>query len=503
MLLIHPPMAKACEPPAGIAKLAGVLREHGRHCTLLDANLEGQLYLLDRDYSGKDTFSKRALRNKSANIKGLQSLELYKNPARYLKAANELNRLLEIPGKPDIHLSLANYQDKKLSPLRSSDLVQSAAHPEANIFYDYFSSRLDKLLTENNPRMVGFSINYLSQALTSFAMIGHLKERYPQLPIVVGGGLVTSWLSNQAWKNPFNGLVDHLIAGPGEIPLLKLLECEPEHISTTPDYSPLPLADYLAPGLILPFAASSGCYWRKCSFCPEKAECNSYQVQAPLDVLDSIKQLKKATTPSLLHFLDNAISPALLQALVDNPPGLNWYSFARVGPELADQDFCHALRRSGCVMLKLGLESGDQGVLDALQKGIDLDMVSKVLTNLKNAGIATYVYLLFGTPPEARAEARRTMDFTVEHSPAITFLNLAIFNMPLNSPDAEGLALSDFYQGDLSLYTDFAHPKKWGRKEVRHFLDREFKRHPAIAEIIRRDPPFFTSNHAPFFSHNQ
>ena len=56
-----------------------------------------------------------------------------------------------------------------------------------------------------------------------------------------------------------------------------------------------------------------------------------------------------------------------------------------------------------------------------------------------------------------------------------------------------------FYDGDLSLYTDFVHPKGWNRGLVRNFLDREFKRHPAVAAILRRDPPLFTSNHAPFF----
>ena len=56
-----------------------------------------------------------------------------------------------------------------------------------------------------------------------------------------------------------------------------------------------------------------------------------------------------------------------------------------------------ALHRSGCVMLKLGLESGDQAVLDALDKGIDLQQTAQALANLKAAGITVYAYLLFGT----------------------------------------------------------------------------------------------------------
>jgi radical SAM superfamily enzyme YgiQ (UPF0313 family) len=205
------------------------------------------------------------------------------------------------------------------------------------------------------------------------------------------------------------------------------------------------------------------------------------------------------TKPALLHLLDNAVSPALLQGLAANPPGLDWYGFARVSPLLTDADFCRSLRRSGCLMLKLGLESGDQGVLDAMDKGISLAMVSAALTALKQAGIATYVYLLFGTPAETIAEARATLDFVAAHHEAITFVNLAVFNMPVCSPDAQNLQVSDFYEGDLSLYTDFTHPLGWQRQKVRHFLDREFKRHPAISAIVRRDPYLFTSNHAPFF----
>jgi radical SAM superfamily enzyme YgiQ (UPF0313 family) len=534
-------MAKACEPPAGIARLAGFLRGQDHSCTLLDANLEGQLYLFENIGPATDTWSRRAQRNLAANLSALHSPDLYLKPARYQRAVSDLNRVLQLHGRSGLNLNLANYQDESLSPLKSGDLLRAAATPAANIFHAYFSTRLVDLVAASNPPLIGFSLNYLSQALSCFAMIGFLKRCYPQIPIVAGGGLVTSWLRNPTWQNPFAGLIDHLIAGPGELALLELLNDElakplrtgsatlfplaPGAASSSqskrsgptdqgniaiakkpgkplnfcPDYQGLPLSSYLAPGLILPYAASSGCYWQKCSFCPEKAENNPYQHLAPALVLAQIAVLKTRTGPALLHFLDNAISPALMRALIARPPGLNWYSFARVGRELADPDFCMALRRSGCVMLKLGLESGDQGVLDAADKGINLSMVAKALANLERAGIATYVYLLFGTPAESLAEARRTLAFTVQHRSAITYLNLAIFNMPIGSPDAADLAVNDLYEGDLSLYTEFEHPLGWQRKEIRHFLDREFKRHPAIAPILQRDPPFFSSNHAAFF----
>ena len=150
-------------------------------------------------------------------------------------------------------------------------------------------------------------------------------------------------------------------------------------------------------------------------------------------------------------------------------------------------------------MLQLGIESGDQGVLDCMEKGIDLGVASRALTALKTAGIPTYVYLLFGTPAESLEEARKTLEFAVTHSDRIGFLNLALFNLPVNGLETQKLETQEFYEGDLSLYTGFVHPRGWNRNIVRQFLDGEFKKHPAIAPILRRDPPLFTSNHAPFF----
>jgi radical SAM superfamily enzyme YgiQ (UPF0313 family) len=215
-------------------------------------------------------------------------------------------------------------------------------------------------------------------------------------------------------------------------------------------------------------------------------------------VIADLQELTQGLKPVLIHFLDNALAPSFLAKITAHPPGAPWYGFARITPHLADLDFCLALKRSGCVMLQLGLESGDQGVLDEMQKGIELQTASQALQALHRAGIATYVYLLFGTPMESRNEAEKTLVFVATHRKQIQFLNLAIFNLPLNSLEAQRLETKKFYEGDLSLYSGFTHPRGWDRNAVRQFLDKDFKRHPAIAAILRRDPPYFTSNHAPF-----
>jgi len=302
------------------------------------------------------------------------------------------------------------------------------------------------------------------------------------------------------FKNPFAGLIDGLISGPGEAALLKM--CGQGSATGRPapgfDYDKLPMQRYLSPGPVLPYGTARGCYWRKCAFCPEKAEKNPYRPSDLAAMGHEIHRLESSIHPALIHFLDNALPPKALKHLIKNPPGAPWYGFVRITPHLADPEFARNLKAAGCVMLKLGVESGDPDVLDALKKGIDLKIVSAALETLKEAGIGIYVYLLFGTPAESHGSAEKTLDFALAHAQWIDFLNLAIFNLPAYSPEADGLETLPFYEGDLSLYREFRHPKGWHRDQVRRFLSQAFKRPRSIRSILNNDPPFFTSNHAPF-----
>lgn len=505
MVLVNPPVTKPCEMPAGITRLAGALRQAGHACRVIDMNLEGMLSALGSPVAKSDTWTARAERDLFLNLEALKSTKTYRSFDRYKRCVNDLNRLLSVGAQRDgVRVSLSDYEDARRSPLRSADLIAAAGRPEDNPFFGYFSARFREVFNEGSPCFAGFSLTYLSQALTAFAMIGFVRREFPGVQTILGGGLVTSWMSSPKWRNPFGGLVDYLVKGPGEDFLIGLSggvsSDAPGRAFPDCAYDVFPGSDYLAPGMIMPFSTSTGCYYGKCSFCPERAEGNVYSQLAPAKTTAQLSRLAAQEGPALVHIVDNAVSPAMLGALAKNPPGAPWYGFARVTEELADQVFCNDLKRSGCVMLKLGVESGDQQVLDGMQKGIELAVVSKALKALARAGIGTYVYLLFGTPWEDEDAARKTLDLVAGHHDLIGFLNLAVFNLPHNSPDAAGLEVRPFYGGDLSFYADFVHPRGWDRKKVRRFIDREFTRHQAVRAIIKRQPPYFTSNHAPFFT---
>ena len=499
VLLVNPPTAKICEPPAGIARLKGALEDHGIACTAVDLNLECMLDMINEPCNAQDTWTKRAEKNRKKHLDSLRSSATYQHPDRYRRAVNDINRLLVVNSKKsNCDISLSNFADKARSPLKSTDLLDAAKHFSDNPFFSAFSRRLDVLIKEYNPSVIGLSLSYLSQAVTGFAILGYIRSHYPAITSVIGGSLITSWMNGPEWVNRFSSYADHIVRGPGEKALLAITGTVVSDITGRPDFSDFALSDYLAPGKIIPYSASDGCYWNKCTFCPDHAENNRYRANSAQRVHRETSTLVSVHKPLLIHFLDNAISPALMKYLTEHPPGVAWYGFARIEKDLERPEFCEALRKSGCLMLKLGIESGSQQVLNKMEKGIEIDRASRVLHNLERAGISTYVYLLFGTPFESQAEAEKTLAFTKEHHHCITFLNLAIFNMPvcskeaLNTPDR-------FSDGDLSLYCDFRHPTGWDRKAVRRFLENQFRKDPLINEIVKRDPPFFTSNHAPFF----
>ncbi|MGD9098580.1 MAG: radical SAM protein [Desulfobacterales bacterium] len=501
ILLIHPPVAKPCEPPAGVARLAGALRAAGIDCRVWDASLEGLLDLIGRPTAADDTWSRRAAKSRDAHLAALRAPALYRNRDRYRRAVMDVNHLVRLAGSAaGARTSLSDYGHPALSPVRSHNLVRSAETFEANPFYPHFARRLHQLFEDRTPDIVGLSVNFMSQALCAFALIGFIRKRIPQAKIVVGGGLVTSWAGIPGFGNPFEGLVDELVAGPGEDVLVKLCAGAPPLEDDGPgyDYAELEWERYLAPAGVLPYGTSRGCYWKKCTFCPEKAENGAYRPLRPEGVSTGLAALGSRKAPGLIHFLDNALAPRLMKHLIANPPGIPWYGFVRITPHLADPDFAAGLRASGCVMLKLGVESGDQAVLDALSKGVDRAIVSATLRNLKAADIATYVYLLFGTPAETESRARRTLAFTLDHADAIDFLNLAVFNLPAHGQEARALETLPFYDGDLSLYREFVHPTGWNRDAVRRFLARAFRKPAPIRRILNNDPPYFTSNHAPF-----
>ena len=103
-----------------------------------------------------------------------------------------------------------------------------------------------------------------------------------------------------------------------------------------PDYDAVMALPYLSPGLVLPYSASTGCWWRRCAFCPEKAEQNRYHPVPATLAAKQLAILSEKYKPALIHLTDNAVSPLLLKTLAANirraPPGTGSSGSPRTWP---------------------------------------------------------------------------------------------------------------------------------------------------------------------------
>ncbi len=526
VLLLQPPALKPAEPPLALAILLAHLRAQKLTATAIDANLAAYLYLLDGEWlttragDAVETNLRRALRHRSSSLLLLRSAAAAQNFARYNTAVRYLNRLLALWNSPngDERLTLGDYQHAGLSPFNPEDLEQLASGAAATLFASYFHEELLPQIIAAQPRIIAISINFLHQALPSFELAGLLRRALPDVLLVAGGGLITSWQEPLRRLDLRLSPFDRLVFGPGETALTALAKDEVDEsytmadattISFVPDFSFARISDYFSPHPVLPLSASRGCYWQRCLFCPEAtAPVHPYTATRPTELPLMMRQLADSYGVRHIQLTDNAVPVNMLKVLAEHAEtlaDLNWFGFVRFEPILEDVAFVARLAQSGCRMLQLGLESGSQNVLDRLGKGVSLESVAKILANLAAAGIASFVYIMLGTPGETEADAEQTLAFLELHAAEIGFLNLAIMNLPrasglLDNPQEYGIAAAEPIEADspLGLYQKFHSDSEWNRAAARRFLEQRLLGSAAIREIVNRTPPLFTSNHAVF-----
>ena len=258
---------------------------------------------------------------------------------------------------------------------------------------------------------------------------------------------------------------------------------------------------------IIPLALSTGCYWNRCLFCPDRViqyagvpdECiEGFVSTIPAGVL--------ARRP-VIHFLDSAMPPASLSRVgrTLGEKDLRFYGFARPESELADPQTASDLAESGCLMLQLGVESGSDRLLDLYDKGLDAERSSNVLAAASGTGIRTYAYFLFGLPGETDRDRDITRDFLHRNAESIDFVNFSIFNLPAacelsERPSDFGIELvagefTDASSGAIRLYRPFTSGGVDVRRAARGYLSRMRKTTPRMRELSGRTPRWFRAAH--------
>jgi anaerobic magnesium-protoporphyrin IX monomethyl ester cyclase len=85
--------------------------------------------------------------------------------------------------------------------------------------------------------------------------------------------------------------------------------------------------------------------------------------------------------------------------------------------DLLDREMIRTLKKAGCFVVALGVESGSQEILDRLQKNVRLDQIKTVFRVCHEEGMLTHAYLMIGSPGESRRTIAETQKLLKEIKP--------------------------------------------------------------------------------------
>ena len=362
---------------------------------------------------------------------------------------------------------------------------------QVNVYRDVCRQLVLPAISREMPDVVGLSLGTQMQLLAGLTFCKMIKEAFPDIHVTVGGNIVTR-LQEELPKHErfFTTVFDSAIMYEGEHALLWLLEAlagerelakvpnliyrdgEGIHVNTEvytektttlpiPDFDGLPLDSYFVPVRILPYLATRGCYWGRCTFCDHgQGYFDQYRGMPAHEVIRQVKALKDKYHAEHFLFADESYPPALfkkvIQMLVEQNVGIKWTTLIRFEETLQDSELWNLAAKSGCCTLYYGMESANERVLNLMDKHVKQSVIVNNLREAAKVGIWNHVMAFYGFPGETREEAEETRRFLLDNKDNINSVELFYFvayrHTPMvRTPEKFGIAIHKQEEYDLPL----------------------------------------------------
>jgi len=210
-----------------------------------------------------------------------------------------------------------------------------------------------------------------------------------------------------------------------EIPLIDNLDALP-----FPAYDLLPLDSYFYKSrlvetgteeCIFTVMSSRGCP-NGCIFCDESALYGrKFRARSPENVVDEMEVLVKNYGISHIVFYDASFMvdririQRICRLILDRGLKTSWR--ARVRADSITEPIVKIMKEAGCTTLAIGVESGSQRILDIMGKRTTIGEIEEAFRIVKDAGLWTVGYFMFGTPGETKEESFETVEFAKRLDP--------------------------------------------------------------------------------------
>jgi radical SAM superfamily enzyme YgiQ (UPF0313 family) len=264
------------------------------------------------------------------------------------------------------------------------------------------------------------------------SIVGVIKKT-KNIPVVLGGPGF-SGVSEEILC--FVG-ADFGIAGPGEIAFCDLLQNlnnvphgtvirgQPNtnivHQRTAIDFK-----KYVAAGGAPAIQTKSGCRLN-CSFCIEaKKPLNIRHTDA---VIDELKILLSRGF-QFIYVADSEFNTDIKQAekfcdrIIGEGLGFNWSSY--LSPKPLTRSLVKKLKAAGCVNPCIGIDSGDDAVINALNKNYNVEYILEMASWFHEVNFPFTVDLIFGSVNDNFNAAKRTIDLMEKIKPKIVGMNFGV-----------------------------------------------------------------------------
>jgi len=103
---------------------------------------------------------------------------------------------------------------------------------------------------------------------------------------------------------------------------------------------------------------------------------------------------------------------------------LTWICNVRVGT--ADEALLRLMKKAGCHLIKVGVESGSQQILDASRKHVRVEETRLLFRRARAVGLDTHAHLMFGMPGEAEETLRKTIAFLLDIDPTTMDIGICL-----------------------------------------------------------------------------
>jgi anaerobic magnesium-protoporphyrin IX monomethyl ester cyclase len=352
-------------PPLGTLYAATALREHGISVAVFDSMMQDPV-----------TAFPTMLQQQQPKI-----LAIYEDDFNFLSKMC-LTRMRELAWQ----LARAGRDAGAIVIAHGSDATDNAKA--------YLSNGVDYVL-------VGEAEQSLVELCTSILQEGGLLRSVPGvIHLEAGGNLVQSSVKssrNLGWKNlpmPARELIDLA-------PYREAWVTAHGHFSTN-------------------VVASRGCPYG-CNWCAKPISGNKFQLRSPEMVAAEICELKKVYGVQHIWFGDDifALNQRWVQQFADAIEALDCRVPFKIQSraDLLARETVSGLKRAGCTEVWMGVESGSQKVLDAMNKGLRIAEVEEARAHLGDAGIHACYFLQFGYPGEQWDDIQKTIDLVRKTRP--------------------------------------------------------------------------------------